>query len=70
MQVRNYPRIFAAGDVIDWDEQKQVTKYYTHANVVARNVIELLAGKQPSALYHGAYELISITNGKVRVFFV
>ncbi|KAF8154820.1 hypothetical protein B0H34DRAFT_538842 [Crassisporium funariophilum] len=64
MQVFKYPRIFAGGDVIEWDEQKQVTKYSLHASVIAQNVMAVLNKKQPSALYHGNYELISITNGK------
>ena len=46
-------------------QQKQVAKYGDHASVIAANVVTLLKGKQPSALYRGAYELISISNGKV-----
>ncbi len=65
LQVFKYPRIFAGGDVIEWDQQKQVAKYGDHASVIAANVVTLLKGKQPSALYRGAYELISISNGKV-----
>lgn len=50
--------------MIEWDEQKQVAKYGNHASVIAANVVSVLKKKQPSALYHGAYELISISNGK------
>jgi hypothetical protein len=65
MQVFNYPRIFAGGDAIEWDEQKQVTKYKAHASVIVDNIISLLKKRQPVALYPGSYELISISNGKV-----
>jgi len=64
LQVFKYPRIFAGGDVIEWDEQKQVTKYSVHASIISRNVIALLKKKQPPALYEGTHEMISITNGK------
>ncbi|KAF8811277.1 FAD/NAD(P)-binding domain-containing protein [Phlegmacium glaucopus] len=63
-QVFGYPRIFAGGDVIEWDEQKQVSKYSTHASIITRNVISVLEKKQPAALYEGSYEMISIANGK------
>jgi apoptosis-inducing factor 2 len=65
MQVFNYPRIFAGGDAIEWDEQKQVTKYGAHASVIVENIVALLQKKQPSALYSGSYELISISNGRI-----
>jgi apoptosis-inducing factor 2 len=65
LQVFKYPRIFAGGDVIEWDEQKQVSKYSLHASVIVRNVISVLKKQQPPALYPGSYEMISIANGKV-----
>ncbi|KAF8178480.1 hypothetical protein BJ912DRAFT_664608 [Pholiota molesta] len=66
LQVFNYPRIFAGGDAIEWDEQKQVAKYPAHASVIANNIVTLLKNQQPSDLYRGSYELIFITNGKDR----
>lgn len=66
LQVFNYPRIFAGGDAIEWDEQKQVGKYANHASVIAANVVTLIKKKQPGALYHGQYEMIFLSNGKVR----
>jgi len=51
--------------VIEWDEQKLVTKYTTHASIITRNIISVLNKKQPAALYEGSHEFISITNGKV-----
>jgi len=64
LQVMKYPRIFAGGDAIEWDEQKQVAKCHSHASVIASNVVTVLKKKQPMALYKGCYELISISNGK------
>ncbi|KAF9471446.1 FAD/NAD-P-binding domain-containing protein [Pholiota conissans] len=64
LQVFNYPRIFAGGDAIAWEEQKQFAKYGSHASVIANNVVSVLKNKQPSSLYHGNYELICITNGR------
>lgn len=65
LQVFSYPRIFAGGDAIEWDEQKQVAKYPAHASVIANNIVTLLKNQQPSDLYRGAYELIFVTNGRV-----
>jgi NADH dehydrogenase FAD-containing subunit len=64
LQIFSYPRIFAGGDAIEWDEQKQVGKYAEHASVIAANIVTLLKKKQPSALYHGQYEMIFLSNGK------
>lgn len=56
--------------MIEWDEQKQVTKYSVHASIIARNVVAVLNEKQPPALYQGSYEMITITNGKVGSIFL
>jgi NADH dehydrogenase FAD-containing subunit len=64
LQLFKYPRVFAGGDVIDWYEQKQVAKYYTHANIIGRNVVALLEGKYPPAIYTGKYEVMVLTMGK------
>ncbi|KAF8649402.1 hypothetical protein AX16_005843 [Volvariella volvacea WC 439] len=66
LQLASHPRIFAAGDVIDWKEQKQVGKYPAHAAVVADNVVSVLNDGQPGKVYKGSYELIVITIGKTR----
>ncbi|KAF5334456.1 hypothetical protein D9611_014486 [Ephemerocybe angulata] len=63
-QLSGHPRIFAAGDIVDWDEQKQAEKYGAHAGVVVKNVLDVLRGRQPDALYRGCYESITIANGK------
>lgn len=65
LEVKGHPGVFAAGDVIDWEEQKQYAKIKNHEAVVVQNVLDRLAGKQPSKTYGGSTELIIITNGKV-----
>ncbi|KAF8846044.1 FAD/NAD(P)-binding domain-containing protein [Paxillus ammoniavirescens] len=64
LQLLNNPYIFAAGDVIDWAEQKQAAKTKGHAAVVAANVLTLLEDKGASSVYGGSPELIVITNGR------
>jgi len=64
LQLESFNGIFAAGDVIDWDEQKQVAKYAKHAEVVVANVLSYLTGAAASKEYKGSVELIVVTNGK------
>ncbi|KAF4610104.1 hypothetical protein D9613_010429 [Agrocybe pediades] len=64
LQLVSHPRIFAAGDVIDWKEQKQSAKVAGHASVVSNNVLVLLGQKKKMVNYKGAFEAILITNGK------
>ncbi|KAF8154819.1 hypothetical protein B0H34DRAFT_660708 [Crassisporium funariophilum] len=64
LQVPNHPNIFAGGDVIDWDEQKQAGKAATHAGVIAQNILLLLDKTKPLTIYKGSYELIVVTIGK------
>lgn len=65
-QLPSDSRIFVAGDIVDYPEQKQVGKYYTHADVVAANIVSLLAGQMAVKEYKGpALEGIIITIGKV-----
>jgi len=63
LQLPSYSNIFAAGDVIDYKEQKQAAKAGAHAAVVVANIIALLKGGQLKP-YKGSPELIAITNGK------
>ncbi|KAI0315262.1 FAD/NAD-P-binding domain-containing protein [Amylostereum chailletii] len=64
LQLKGHPEIFALGDAIDWDEQKQLAKYQKHGEIVAANVLAYLKGVTPSKEYTGSPELIIITNGK------
>lgn len=65
LEVKGHPGVFAAGDAIDWEEQKQYAKIKNHETVVVQNVLDRLAGREPSKRYAGSTELIVITNGKV-----
>ena len=59
--------MFAAGDIIDWPEEKQFGKTIGQAPVVAENMVSYLADKPLKKKYSGAPEAILLTNGKVRV---
>ena len=65
LQLQLHPNIFAVGDIIDWDEQKQAAKAFNHAAVAAKNIVSLTLGQDPSMSYSGSVELIMITLGKV-----
>ena len=67
LQLQSHPNIFAAGDAIDWDEQKQVAKYPAHGDVIITNVLAVLEKRTSTAQYKGGPELIIVTNGKVRM---
>ena len=69
LEVQGHPGIFALGDVIDWNEQKQAAKGGAHGAVVAKNVLAVLEGKPASALYKGSYEMIVVTYGRVSRLF-
>lgn len=60
----DYDNIFAAGDVIDWKEQKQSAKSSAHGVLAAANILAFL-NKGSLKPYKGATEMIVITNGKV-----
>ncbi|KAA1467965.1 FAD/NAD(P)-binding domain-containing protein [Dentipellis sp. KUC8613] len=66
LQLRSYPNIFAAGDVIDVNEQKQLAKTAGHAGVIVANVLSILAGGSATKEYKGSPEIILVTNGKNR----
>ncbi|EIN04058.1 FAD/NAD(P)-binding domain-containing protein [Punctularia strigosozonata HHB-11173 SS5] len=64
LQTLDYPDIFAIGDCTDWNEQKQIGKYYSHVSVCAANVIGYLRQVKTMKVYKGSYEMIVITNGQ------
>lgn len=64
LQLVGHPNIFAAGDVIDWKEQKTSAKASPHGVLAAQNIINLI-NKKPLKEYKGAMELMVVTNGKV-----
>ncbi|KZT56534.1 FAD/NAD(P)-binding domain-containing protein [Calocera cornea HHB12733] len=63
LEIVGHPGVFAAGDITDIEEQKQVAKYPGHAAVVAANVVSELAGQKPTKEYKKQPEMILITNG-------
>lgn len=69
LEVPGHPGVFAGGDIIDWEEQKQAAKAATHAQVLIANVTSFLEGKPLKKAYKGSPELIVIPIGKVRVLF-
>ncbi|KAH7916433.1 hypothetical protein BJ138DRAFT_1139739 [Hygrophoropsis aurantiaca] len=64
LQLINHPDIFAAGDIIEWAEQKQAAKINGHAGVVVANVVSYLAGGSALKEYKGGFEVMIVTNGK------
>ena len=66
MQLSDHPDIFAAGDIISYNEQKQLAKVGGHAATIVANILSLVEGKEPKKAYSGMFEGIFITNGKVR----
>ena len=66
LEVPGHPGVFAAGDIIDWKEEKQAAKHAAHAGVVAANVVGFLNGTSSKKAYKGSPEGIFIPLGKVR----
>ncbi|KAH9891866.1 FAD/NAD-P-binding domain-containing protein [Cubamyces lactineus] len=64
LEVPGHPGVFAAGDIIEWNEQKQAAKASTHATVVAANVASFLERRPYQKIYNGSYELILIPLGR------
>ncbi|TFK21470.1 FAD/NAD(P)-binding domain-containing protein [Coprinopsis marcescibilis] len=64
LQLASHPRIFAVGDIIDWEEQKQAAKTSAHAGVAAPNVLAVATGASLTKEYKGSMEGISITIGR------
>jgi NADH dehydrogenase FAD-containing subunit len=64
-QLPSHRTIYAIGDVIDWEEQKQAIKAPKHAQIAAANILAQLGGGTPKKIYSGQPENIIISNGKV-----
>lgn len=65
LQLASHESIFALGDIILWDEQKQAFKAHGHASVIAANILSLLNGSKLRKEYKTGREMILVTNGKV-----
>ena len=61
-----YPYIFAAGDVADTPDLKMAYKAGLHAPIVAKNIISLLKGQAPTAIYQPktSSEMMTLPMGK------
>ncbi|KAG8950634.1 hypothetical protein FRC04_007258 [Tulasnella sp. 424] len=46
--------VYAAGDVINWDEQKQLAKVPAHTGIVVANILASIQGKPAAKTYKGA----------------
>ena len=66
LEVAGHPGVFAAGDIIDWKEQKQAAKAGSHTTVVVANIAAFLQGQPPKKAYKGSPEMILVPLGKVR----
>lgn len=65
LQLKSHPSIFAIGDIVDWNEQKQAAKASGHATTITANVLSLLSGSKPQKEYKTGPEMILVTNGRV-----
>ena len=65
LQLKSHPSIFAMGDILDWEEQKQLFKANGHSSVITANLLSLLSGAEPQKIYKTGPEMILITTGKV-----
>ncbi|KAH9947019.1 hypothetical protein B0H21DRAFT_692666 [Amylocystis lapponica] len=63
-ELRDHPGVFAVGDIIAWDEQKQAAKAPAHIAVAAPNIASFLAGAPLAKAYKGSKEVILIPVGK------
>ncbi|KAI0823945.1 FAD/NAD-P-binding domain-containing protein [Trametes gibbosa] len=64
LEVPGHPGVFAAGDIIDYPEQKQAAKANGHIKVVAANVVSFLQSKPLKKSYTGSPDMILIPLGK------
>lgn len=67
LELQSHPGVFALGDIIDWPEQHQAAKAAGQIDVVLPNVISFLNGTPQKKVYKGAFEMIGVTIGRVRV---
>lgn len=67
MADKAYPNIFVAGDVADTGDLKMAYKAGLHAPIVAKNIISLLKGQVPTAIYNPTTgsEMMTLPMGKL-----
>ena len=58
--------MFAAGDIIDWKEEKQAVRAMAHASIVANNIVAFINENNAGfKQYKGTANMIVVTNGRV-----
>ena len=67
LQLPGHPGVFAAGDIVDWDERKSGSKAGAHARVVVANIMNFVEDKPVKKVYGGSPEYIVIPIGKVNL---
>ena len=58
-------KVYAAGDIIAWKEQKQLVKANNHATVISANLVQAIQKFETKQEYTTGGELILLTNGPV-----
>ena len=63
LNVVGQDRVWAVGDITDVPESKRATAARAHAAVVAQNIRDVIEGREPSAVYTPAPELVVLALG-------
>ena len=63
LRVVDHPGVWAIGDITDVRESKRADAARAHARVVARNITDRIAGREPSATYAPGTERIILPLG-------
>ncbi|EKM54713.1 uncharacterized protein PHACADRAFT_185597 [Phanerochaete carnosa HHB-10118-sp] len=64
LELQSHPGVYAAGDIIDWRQQKQAGKTGGYASIIAPNIVSFLKGQPQEKVYKGTSEKIVITFGR------
>lgn len=63
LRVVDHPGVWAIGDITDVRESKRADAARAHARVVAQNIADLIAGRQPTATYAPGTEMVVLPLG-------
>ena len=63
LRVVDHPGVWAIGDITDVRESKRADAARAHARVVASNIADMIAGREPSATYTPGPERIILPLG-------
>ncbi|EKM48752.1 uncharacterized protein PHACADRAFT_179428 [Phanerochaete carnosa HHB-10118-sp] len=64
LELPDHPGVFAVGDIVDWNEQKQAFKSGNHASVAVPNLLSFLRGQPQKKVYKGSTEMIVVPIGR------